>query len=64
LKVDNDVIWFFCRNKKKSGPRELSTGIGLDNIKKRLELAYGKNYSLVVKDEADLYTTELTISRL
>src|SRR5688572_21699304 len=41
LKVDNDVIWFFCRNKKKSGPRELSTGIGLDNIKKRLELAYG-----------------------
>lgn len=64
LKVDTDKISFYCRNKKKLGPRELSTGIGLDNIKKRLELAYGKNYAFVVKDEADIYTTELTISRL
>ena len=64
LKVDNEKIFFFCRNKKKSGPRELSTGIGLDNIKKRLELAYGKNYSFNVKDEGNIYTTELTISRL
>ena len=64
LTVDNEAIRFFCRNKKKTGPRELSTGIGLDNIKKRLELAYGKNYSFVVRDEADLYTTELTISKL
>jgi LytS/YehU family sensor histidine kinase len=64
LKVDTDAISFYCRNKKKLGPRELSTGIGLDNIKKRLELAYGRNYSFIVKDEADIYTTELTISRL
>ena len=63
LKVDSDLISFYCRNKKKLGPRELSTGIGLDNIKKRLELAYGKKYAFVVKDEADIYTTELTIVR-
>ena len=62
--VENGQLYFYCRNKKKTGPKELSTGIGLDNIKKRLELAYQKDYSLDVKDEGDFYTTELTITRL
>lgn len=53
---------FFCRNKKKAGPKELSTGIGLDNIKKQLDLTYGRKYSLDVKDEAEFYTTDLTIA--
>jgi LytS/YehU family sensor histidine kinase len=64
LSIDNDYLFFSCRNKKKTGPKELSTGLGLDNIKKRLDLAYDKNYSLVIRDEADLYTTELTINKL
>ena len=61
VKVDEHRLRFFCRNRKKAGPKELSTGIGLDNIKKRLDLAYGKNYLLNIKDEAEFYTTELTI---
>lgn len=64
LKVNDPQLSFYCRNKKKNGPKELSTGIGLDNIKKRLELAYGSDYRLNVKDESDFYTTELTISKL
>lgn len=64
LKVSDHQLYFYCRNKKKNGPKELSTGIGLDNIKKRLDLAYGWDYSLNVKDESDFYTTELTISKL
>lgn len=64
LVVDHSKLSFYCRNKKKNGPKELSTGIGLDNIQKRLDLAYGKDYSLNVKDEADFYTTELTICKL
>jgi hypothetical protein len=63
-KVNGGQLWFYCRNKKKGGPKELSTGIGLDNIKKRLDLAYGKDYSLNIKDEDEFYTTELTITRL
>lgn len=62
--VESNLIYFYCRNKKKTGPKELSTGIGLDNIKKRLELAYGKNFNLNIKDQEDYYTTELTISKL
>jgi LytS/YehU family sensor histidine kinase len=64
LRINDSELYFYCRNKKKNGPKELSTGIGLDNIKKRLELAYGNNYKLNVKDEAEFYTTELTISKL
>jgi LytS/YehU family sensor histidine kinase len=61
LNVDTNQICFYCRNKKKTGPKELSTGLGLDNIKKRLDLAYGRNYTLNVKDEHEFYTTELII---
>jgi len=64
LSVNGSKLSFRCRNKKKMGPKELSTGIGLDNIEKRLDLAYGKNYSLCVKDETEFYTTELTIDAL
>jgi len=64
LTVEHNSIGFYCRNKKKTGPKELGTGIGLDNIKKRLDLAYGDRYSLQIKDETDLYTTQLTIHTL
>jgi len=64
LRINGNQLYFICRNKKKTGPKELSTGIGLDNIKKRLDLAYGTNYKFVVKDEAETYTTELTITQL
>lgn len=62
LNVDKSHLNFYCRNKKKMGAKELSTGIGLDNIKKQLDLTYGKGYALNVKDEADFYTTELIIN--
>jgi sensor histidine kinase YesM len=64
LTIEHNSLCFFCRNKKKTGPKELSTGIGLDNVKKRLDLAYGNQYSLNIKDEADFYTTLLTIHTL
>lgn len=64
LKIESNKLYFYCRNRKKSGPKELSTGIGLENIKKRLDLAYGNDYLFNVKDEADFYTTELTIYKL
>jgi two-component system LytT family sensor kinase len=64
LRLEKGLLYFYCRNKKKTGPKELSTGIGLENIRKRLELAYGDKHSLVVKEDAAFYTTELTIQQL
>jgi two-component system, LytTR family, sensor kinase len=64
LTVEHHSLRFYCRNKKKTGPKELSTGIGLDNIKKRLDHAYKDQYMLDIKDEHQLYTTQLTIHTL
>jgi sensor histidine kinase YesM len=64
IEVKSNHLKFMCRNKKKSGPKELSTGVGLDNIRKRLDLAYGNNYHFDVKDDQDFYTSELTIDKL
>jgi sensor histidine kinase YesM len=67
VKIDLDVcangkLHFVCSNRKKTGPKELSTGIGLDNTRKRLELAYGENYALFIKNQRDIFTVDLTIS--
>ncbi|MCG2615496.1 histidine kinase [Terrimonas sp. NA20] len=64
LELNNGSLHFYARNKKKTGPKEISTGIGLDNIKKRLELAYNNNYVLDIQDEQDFYTTRLSIYQL
>jgi len=64
LDVEGRKLKFSARNKKKTGPKELSTGVGLANIKKRLELAYGNGFHFDIKDEQEFYTTELTIDNL
>jgi LytS/YehU family sensor histidine kinase len=64
LDVDGNKLYFYCRNKKKNGPKQLSTGIGLDNIRQRLDIAYGDKYQFIVKDEPEFYSTELTIYQL
>lgn len=64
LNVNDNKLYFYCRNKKKTGPKQLSTGIGLENIKKRLHIAYGDKYQFIVKDEPESYLTELTIYEL
>jgi sensor histidine kinase YesM len=64
LYIDSKRLRFVCRNKKKTGPKELSTGVGLDNIRKRLDLAYGSDYKFNVSDDSIFYNTELIIDRL
>ena len=64
LNVEHNHLYFYCRNKKKTGPKEISTGLGLDNIRNRLDFAYGSHYKLLIKDETEFYTTELTIDAL
>ncbi|MCE7040917.1 sensor histidine kinase [Dyadobacter sp. CY312] len=61
LKVDSQKLTFFVKNKKRNGPKEDSTGIGLENIRKRLALGYPEKHSLIINDEEDFYATELTV---
>ncbi|WP_345117304.1 sensor histidine kinase [Hymenobacter algoricola] len=57
----NNQLTFRTRNKKRDGPKEKSTGIGLDNTQRRLDMVYPERYVLTVNDEQDYYTCTLII---
>ena len=67
IQENNDLI-FIARNSIKamslsiSDPnKKLQSGIGLDNVRKRLDLYYGNNYSFDVKQENNSYIAKITI---
>ena len=62
LEVTNDQLAFFTHNKKKHGPVEQSTGIGIANTRQRLDIVYGNQYTLEIENCPDFYTTILTIN--
>jgi sensor histidine kinase YesM len=53
---------FVCRNSKPASPaRTNERGLGLNNIKRRLDLLFGENHSLELQDEETCYTVKLQI---
>lgn len=58
---DKSSFIFTTRNKKKRGPVELSYGIGMENTRQRLEMAYGENYSLDLSTIDGYYIATLKI---
>lgn len=63
LEVDQDTLIFYSHNKKKFGPVETtSTGVGLTNTKKRLDLVYKDTYTMEVNDDENFYETTLKIA--
>ncbi|HMG83617.1 MAG TPA: histidine kinase [Ferruginibacter sp.] len=61
LSVVDKVIRYETINKIKAGMKESSTGIGLANVKKRLQHTYGDKFSLVTSDDGVFYKVELII---
>lgn len=67
LSTEDQRLLFSCRNSKKQTPTQPTDerinegGMGLTNVKKRLDLLYGRNYTLDIKDEAETYNVELNI---
>ena len=59
--LEAQKIFFSVYNKKKKGPKEPGTGIGLENAKRRLDFIYGENHELVIFDEAEFYKASLTL---
>ena len=59
--IKREQLCFQCRNSKADKPNEEKGGVGLQNVKQRLNLLYDNNYTLNIKDEADVYNVELTI---
>lgn len=60
--IDNDFLIFSIQNQKRTGiVNSQSSGLGLTNLKKRLEALYAGFYELNILDSDDQYSTILTL---
>jgi LytS/YehU family sensor histidine kinase len=61
ITVDEQYLHFFIQNRKHSNNTDAMGGIGLNNVKRRLDLLYKGKYNLEIRDEIDTYTCELSL---
>ena len=54
-------LLFVCHNSRIPKEEDKHGGVGLKNVKQRLDLIYGHNYTLDISDEHEQYTVKLTI---
>jgi LytS/YehU family sensor histidine kinase len=59
--VDNHQLHFVCRNSKADTPNQEKGGVGLANVKQRLNLLYDNNFTLNINDADGVYSVELTL---
>ena len=59
--VEGEKLKFKCSNSKADQANEEKGGVGLDNVRKRLNLLYDNNYTLAINDTPDIYQVELVI---
>ncbi|MCW3463014.1 sensor histidine kinase [Chitinophaga nivalis] len=62
IQVTKEKLWFYTQNKKKKSVKELSSGIGLTNVRQRLQLVYGSRHQFQTMEDDQYYVTELTIN--
>jgi sensor histidine kinase YesM len=62
FKIDHDVLTFIAENSKPAlKPKQLSGGIGLKNIQRRLELLYPQKHTLTIDDLSDSFKVSLVL---
>ncbi|GAB3919089.1 sensor histidine kinase [Mucilaginibacter boryungensis] len=61
INLDDGHLSFYMENRKHVHNRDSSGGIGLSNVKRRLDLLYPNAYKLEIHDDADIYTCELSL---
>jgi two-component system LytT family sensor kinase len=61
INLDGTHLHFYMENKKHMHNRDAEGGIGLNNVKRRLDLLYPGKYTLTIQDETDIYTCELSL---
>ena len=59
--INGTRLLFQCNNSKADKPNEEKGGVGLANVKQRLNLIYGKNYTLNIQESPETYKVELEI---
>ena len=63
LKPQADRLLFNCRNSHQQKPQDenMKGGVGLSNVRRRLDLLFPGNYTLDIKEQEDTYTVCLDI---
>ena len=61
LKTAPGMLNFSCSNAKASGFKDQVSGIGLQNVQRRLELLYPEKHKLKILDEDNFYHIDLTL---
>jgi two-component system, LytTR family, sensor kinase len=61
ISVNKEHLQFIIQNKKHKNNMDAIGGIGLSNVRRRLDLLYPGNYNLEIRDEKDTYTSELSL---
>ena len=65
LYTKNDMLYFMVRNKYNSNIEQIkdkTSGIGLINVKRRLDLLYGNSHSLLITNKNDCFTVSLQLN--
>jgi LytS/YehU family sensor histidine kinase len=61
LSVKDNQLQFYIHNKKHKANTDSVGGIGLNNVKRRLDLLYPGQYNLDIHNKKDTYTCELSL---
>lgn len=63
LKPQADRLLFDCRNSRQQNTQDenMKGGVGLSNVRRRLDLLFPGNYTLDIKEQEDTYTVHLDI---
>lgn len=61
IDINASNLQFYIQNKKHNNNRDLSGGIGLSNVRRRLNLLYPDKFILNIIDEPQTYTCELSL---
>ena len=65
VKLAGKELFYRVENSKMSGKKpeaEEKSGIGLQNVNRRLELSYPEKHKLIIEDKADRYVVQLNIT--
>jgi sensor histidine kinase YesM len=63
--VEKGILQFSVSNKYNddtNGTKDKSSGIGLNNVRRRLNLLYGKNHALLINKKNGWFTVSLQIN--
>lgn len=58
---ENKVLHFYLLNYKKEKMKDVISGIGIENVRKRLEILYPKKYELKITETETDFTVDLKI---